>query len=146
MTTEPTSGERLEIRLALEDLNSAFAHHLDHNEIDALVDLFAVDALYTHGERISRGRAEIEQLFRARAARGPRTSRHLLSGLQLSIESATEAAGTSVCLSFAANGLPPLPARPFLVADFDDRYRRDGDGRWRFTERHIRRIFVGEGS
>jgi ketosteroid isomerase-like protein len=145
MTGELTAGERLEARLALEDLNSAFARHLDHNEIDALVDLFAVDALYTHGERISRGRDEIERLFRARAAKGPRTSRHLLSGLRLSIESATEAAGTSVCLSFAADGSPPLPARPFLVADFDDRYRRDRDGRWRFAERHIRRVFVGDG-
>jgi SnoaL-like domain len=145
MTRLLTAGEKLEIRLALEDLNTAFARHLDHNEIDALVDLFAVDALYTHGERISRGRGEIEQLFRDRAAKGPRTSRHLLSGLRLSIESATEAAGTSVCLSFAADGLPPLPARPFLVADFDDRYRRDGDGQWRFAERHIRRVFVGDG-
>jgi ketosteroid isomerase-like protein len=145
MTGELTPSERLEIRLALEDLNSAFAHHLDHNDIDALIDLFAIDALYTHGERISRGRSEIERLFRDRAAKGPRTSRHLLSGLRLSIESATAAAGSSVCLSFAADGVPPLPAKPFLVADFEDRYRLDGDGRWRFAERHIHRVFVGDG-
>lgn len=139
-----SASESLAIRRALEDLNTAFAHHLDHDEIDELVDLFAADALYTHGERISRGRDEIERLFRQRAAKGPRTSRHLLSGLRLSIESATEATGTSVCLSFAADGTPPLPAKPFLVADFEDRYRRDDDGRWRFAERHIHRVFVGE--
>ena len=143
--TEPlTRAEMREIRLELEALNAAFAHHLDHNEIDALIDLFTPDALYTHGARASRGRDEIEQLFRRRQANGPRTSRHLLSGLRLSIESATQAAGTSVCLSFAADGTPPLPARPFLVADFEDRYRLDGDGRWRFAERHIHRVFVGE--
>lgn len=144
MTEELTPSEKLEIRRALEDLNSAFAYHLDHNEIDALINLFAVDALYTHGERISRGRGEIEELFRNRATKGPRTSRHMLSGLRLSIESATAAGGSSVCLSFAADGVPPLPAKPFLVADFEDRYRRDGDGRWRFAERHIHRVFVGE--
>ena len=109
----------------LEDLNAAFAHHLDHGDIEALVDLFTEDALYTHGERQSVGRAEIERLFRNRIAKGPRTSRHLYSGLRLSIESEREASGISVCLSFAADGLPPLPAKPFLVADFVDRYRLD---------------------
>jgi ketosteroid isomerase-like protein len=145
MAGKQTATETLEIRLALEELNAAFAHHLDHGEIDALVDLFAADALYTHGERVSRGRGEIERLFRNRAAKGPRTSRHLLSGLRVSIESATVATGSSVCLSFAADGEPPLPARPFLVADFEDRYRRDEDGRWRFAERHIHRVFTGDG-
>ena len=131
------------IRLAIEDLNAAFAHHLDHGDIDALVDLFTEDALYTHGARRSQGRDEIETLFRNRVAKGPRTSRHLYSGLRIEIESATDATGSSVCLSFAADGLPPLPARPFLVADFIDRYQCD-DGRWRFAERHIERVFVGE--
>jgi hypothetical protein len=28
------------------------------------------------------------------------------------------------------------------VADFDDVYRRCEDGRWRFRERHITRVFV----
>lgn len=134
------------IRLAIEELNAAFAHHLDHGDIDALVDLFTVDALYTHGARRNHGRDEIEALFRNRVAKGPRTSRHLYSGLRVEIESATEATGSSVCLSFAADGLPPLPARPFLVADFIDRYRRDDDGCWRFAERHIERVFVDDDS
>jgi len=132
----------VEIRFALEDLNAAFTHHLDHGRIDALVDLFTPDALYTHGARRSRGRAEIEALFRKRTAAGPRTSRHIYSGLRLAIESARRATGQSVCLSFAEDGAPPLPATPFLVADFDDVYACCDDGRWRFSERHITRIFV----
>jgi hypothetical protein len=134
--------ELLEIRGALEDLNAAFTHHLDHGEIEALVDLFTPDALYTHGARRSTGRAEIEALFRRRAAGGPRTSRHISSGLRFAIEDARRASGHSVCLSFAENGVPPLPAIPFLVADFDDVYVRCDDGHWRFRERHITRIFV----
>jgi ketosteroid isomerase-like protein len=144
MAIELTRDARLDIRLALEDLNAAFTHHLDHGEIEALVALFTPDALYTHGERRSQGREEIDALFRRRVANGPRTSRHLCSGLQIEIASATEASGTSVCLSFAADGLPPLPARPFLVADFVDRYQRGDDGRWRFAERHIHRVFAGD--
>jgi ketosteroid isomerase-like protein len=143
MASGLTNAESLEIRLALEDLNAAFTRHLDHNEIEALAGLFTTDAVYTHGARRSEGRAAIEALFRNRVAKGPRTSRHLYSGLRFTIESATAATGTSVCLSFAADGEPPLPAKPFLVADFIDRYRRDADGRWRFAARHIERIFVG---
>ena len=144
MTDRLSSDARLAIRLALEDLNAAFTHHLDHGDIPALVDLFTADALYTNGPRESRGRAAIEALFRQRAERGPRTSRHIYSGLRFTIESDREATGTSVCLSFAADGLPPLPAKPFLVGDFVDRYRREADGRWRIAERRIERVFTSD--
>ena len=144
MTAKLTKEARLEIRLALEDLNAAFTHHLDHGDIPALVDLFTADALYTNGTRESRGRPAIEELFRQRVAKGPRTSRHIYSGLRFEIESEREATGTSVCLSFAADGLPPLPAKPFLVGDFVDRYRRGDDGRWRIAERRIQRVFTSD--
>ena len=135
--------ERLKIRLALEDLNTAFTHHLDHNEVDALLDLFVDDVFYTHGQRSSRSKAELAQVFRNRTAAGPRTSRHIYSGLKLDIESSTRARGTSVCMTFGQNGLPPLqPAIPILVADFNDVYVLCDDGKWRFKERHIHRIFV----
>jgi len=134
------------IRLALEDLNSAFAYFLDHGQIDELVDLFCVDAVYTHGARRSNGRGEIEALFRYRGADTPRTSRHLYSGLRLEIQGRTKASGTSCWLTFAADGIPPLPATPLLVADMNDIYRRCDDGKWRFQERHIERIFTNPAS
>jgi hypothetical protein len=134
---------RIQIRLAIEDLNTSFTYHLDHNEIDQLVDLFAVDAVYTHGARISRGRAAIRGLFEARRSAGVRTARHLYSGLRLNIEDQANATGSSVCMTFAFDGPAPVPnALPHLVADFEDRYRCDPDGRWRIAERNIRRIFV----
>jgi ketosteroid isomerase-like protein len=135
--------ERLEIRVALEELNTAFCYHLDHNEVEALLDLFTDDVFYTHGPRHTRGKAELEQVFRSRTATTPRTARLMYSGLKLELESAARARGTSVCLTFAQNGEPPLaPAIPILVADFEDLYERGVDGRWRFRERHIKRIFV----
>jgi ketosteroid isomerase-like protein len=137
--------ERLEIRAALEDLNTSFTYCLDHDDIDGLVDLFTADALYTHGPRRSEGRAAIDDVFRRRAAGGPRTARHLYSGLRLDIESRTQAKGTSVCMTFAKNGVAPIaPAVPILVADFNDVYARGDDGRWRIRERHIVRIFVDD--
>ena len=143
MAAQLSDLERLTIRVALEDLNTAFCHHLDHNEVDALLELFVDDVYYTHGSRVSRGKAELAEVFRSRSATETRTARHLYSGLKLDIESSTRARGTSVCMTFAAYGEPPLtPATPTLVADFVDEYVRGDDGRWRFKERHIHRIFV----
>jgi ketosteroid isomerase-like protein len=134
---------RIRIRLALQDLNAAFTHNLDHGNLDELVDLFTPDALYTHAKRRSEGREEIRKLFVARAEAGVRTVRHLISSLWLEIESETAARGSSVCLTFAHDGPPPAPhATPHLVADFEDVYRLCEDGRWRFAVRHIHRIFV----
>lgn len=135
--------ERIEISLALQDLNSDFCHHLDHGNIDGLVDLFCEDALYSHGDRMSHGIVEIRQLFQSRGSAVVRTSRHLQTGLRLNIESALRATGTSVCMTFAANSAPPVcPATPFLVADFIDEYKCCQDGRWRIQKRHIERIFT----
>jgi hypothetical protein len=143
VASELSALERLEIRAALEDLNTAFCYHLDHNEVEPLLDLFTDDVFYTHGPRRTNGKTELEQVFRGRTASGPRTSRHLYSGLKLEIESPTRARGTCVCMTFGQGGTPPLaPAIPILVADFDDVYERGADGRWRFRERHINRIFV----
>ena len=143
MASQLSDLERLTIRVALEELNTAFCYHLDHNEVDALLELFVDDVYYTHGSRVSRGKAELAEVFRNRSATETRTARHMYSGLKLDIESPTRARGTSVCMTFAAYGEPPLsPAIPTLVADFVDEYVRGDDGRWRFKERHIHRIFV----
>jgi hypothetical protein len=143
MAATLTELERLQIRVALEDLNTAFCYHLDHNEVDELLELFVDDVYYTHASRVSRGKAELAQVFRGRSATQMRTARHMYSGLKLTIDSATRARGTSVCMTFGQYGEPPLtPAIPTLVADFVDEYLRGDDGKWRFKERHIHRIFV----
>jgi len=141
-----TASERLsllETRLALEELNTNFCFCLDHGRIDQLLALFTEDALYTHGNRRSVGRAEIAAVFDQRTATGPRTARHLYSGLRLQLHSPDRASGSSVCMTFASAGEAPLvPAIPHLVADFLDEYQRGTDGIWRIRERHIKRIFV----
>ena len=133
--------QRLQIRLAIEDLNTAFTHCLDHNQVAELVELFTPDALYTHGARESRGRPAIAALFGARSAR-LRTARHLYSGLSVDIEDTSHARGRCVCMTFAFDGPPPVRNTiPHLVADFEDRYLLCDDGRWRIAARHIERIF-----
>ena len=134
--------ERLADILAIQELNNTFAYCLDHNEIEPLVALFAPDAHYSNGPRVSKGRAEIEAFFRSRTAQGVRTARHMYSGLRITFEGETRARATSVWLSFAQNRAPPIDySIPFLVADFEDVYERGADGEWRIVSRHIRPIF-----
>jgi len=133
--------QRLQIRLAIEDLNTAFTHCLDHNQVGELAELFTADAFYTHGNRESRGRPAILALFQARGAK-LRTARHLYSGLMIDIEDASHARGKCVCMTFASDGAAPVRGTiVHLVADFEDRYLLCSDGRWRIAERHIKRIF-----
>ncbi|SHO43826.1 nuclear transport factor 2 family protein [Desulfopila aestuarii] len=143
METQIERLERLETRLAIESLNADFCHYLDCNMIDELVELFTEEARYSHGLRRSCGRDEIRRLFTDRTRKGERTSRHMQTGLKITMRSPVEADGRSVCMTFACDGLPPIsPATPFLVADFIDEYQYCSDGRWRIRKRHIERIFT----
>jgi hypothetical protein len=133
----------LAIRLAIEELNTAFAYHLDHNQVEPLVDLFTANARYSHGERRTEGREALRTLFIARSAAGARTTRHFYSGLRVDIHDERSASGQSVWMAFAANQAPPIGfCTPHLVADFIDRYVLDTDGRWRIEQRDIHRIFA----
>ena len=143
METHLEKLERIENRLALEALNCDFCNFLDHGMIEELVDLFTEDAQYSHGARISEGRAQIRKLFAARTADRVRTSRHMQTGLKITLQNSMQAVGQSVCMTFACDGPPPIsPATVFLVADFIDEYQLCPDGRWRISKRHIERIFT----
>lgn len=143
METQVERLQRLETRLAIEDLNGDFCQYLDSNMIEELVDLFTEDARYSHGSRLSSGKEEIRKLFSERTATRVRTSRHMQTGLKITLHNSKEAEGKSVCLTFACDGPPPIsPAVPFLVADFIDVYQHCADGRWRIKKRHIERIFT----
>ncbi len=143
METSLEKLARIETRLAIEALNVDFCHFLDGNMIEQLVELFTEDARYSHGSRLSCGRDEIRQLFVSRTAERVRTSRHMQTGLRITLRNSEEAEGKSVCLTFAGDGPPSIsPATPFLVADFIDEYQCGVDGRWRIRNRHIERIFT----
>jgi ketosteroid isomerase-like protein len=145
METPGSRIERLEIRLAITDLNNDFCHYLDYGQVEELVDLFTENCVYSHGNRVCSGKGEIRALFSGRIAKGVRTSRHLQTGLKITMYDEQRATGKSVCLTFACDQPPPIsPATPFLVADFIDEYFRSSDGRWRIHQRHIERIFTAD--
>lgn len=134
-----------ETRFALESVNNDFCYFLDHNRVDELLDLFTEDAVYSHGSRRSSGRDEIRAVFDSRTSDNDRTARHMQTGLRVSLINEKEAKGESVCMTFAADALPPIDGvEPYLVADFIDEYRYCEDSKWRISKRHIERIFVAK--
>ncbi len=135
------SIDRLADRLAITQLNNDFCHELDRGTVEGFVVLFTPEALYTNGPRILRGEEQIREFYLGRTRDGPRTSRHLVSGLRIEFTGETSARGLSACLTFSALGPPPIESiTPAIVADFEDVYAFDG-ARWRFAERHIRPMF-----
>jgi hypothetical protein len=135
--------ERLLTRLALEELNAEFAYRIDHNLSEQVADLFTEDGSYgrSTGER-SVGREAIRAAYRGRKDKGPRTARHIFTNLRLTYESDTRVHGSSILTLFAEDGVPPHVAEVFLVADYDDVYERQADGRWLYRSRTITWLFV----
>lgn len=132
-------------RLEIEALNVEFAYLIDHGRSLEVADLFTPDGSYgrSTGER-SVGREAIRAAYAGRAEQGPRTARHVFSNLRLTFNGLDEVAGQSILTLYAADGLPPHPAEVFLVADYDDLYRRGADGRWLFHSRTITWLFVAK--
>jgi ketosteroid isomerase-like protein len=134
--------EQLLARLEIEALNAEFAYLIDRGRCEDVADLFTEDGSYgrSTGER-SVGRAAIRAAYAQRKARGERTSRHIFTNLRLTFEK-DRATGQSILTLFAADGPPPHAAEPFLVADYDDVYVRDGEGRWRYRSRTVTWLFL----
>lgn len=134
--------EQLAHRVAIEELNAHFAYCLDHADYQGLEDVFSADARYQSGEKELLGCAAIVSHFQSRSTLGARTTRHMGSSLRLRFETVDRARGHSVWLSFACNALAPIAqVTPFMVADFDDLYKRDETGFWRVYERIITPVF-----
>jgi 3-phenylpropionate/cinnamic acid dioxygenase small subunit len=135
---EPASALlRLEIDAVLAD----WAWHVDHGEIDELVELFTEDARFEPQPGVElHGRPRIRQRYASRS--GPRTTRHVYSGLRLAVVGPVWVRATSTWVTYAANQPAPVPdATTYQVADFHDLFTRGMDRRWRICDRTIVSVF-----
>ncbi|MFE9453991.1 nuclear transport factor 2 family protein [Streptomyces sp. NPDC006739] len=131
---------------SLSRLNTAFYHHYDRREHDAVLEFFTPDALYeVHGRRLH-GHAVILDAINARP--GPeQTIRHIMGATHFHTVGAATAQGTITVLGYG--GLTPTEAgpAPYTVAtgghvfELTDHYRLDND-RWKITHRTARQILT----
>lgn len=103
---------------------------------------FTPDGTLTFGGPVFTGRDEIDGCYAARAGRGPRVARHVVTNLHVTASAPDSASAVSTLLLFAQDGEPPRPTVvPAMVGDVTDAFVRSGD-RWQIRSRRIETLFV----
>lgn len=143
-----TSDARLHTELSM--LVVALWYEIDHSDGSAASGFFTADAELTFSRRTFRGTDQIDSVYRDRAARGPRVSRHLMSNLHVLRQQVDAVETVSALVLYAQDGTPPIPTTvPVLVADVFDRFIRsrgpDGQPRWLIASRRIENRFLVPG-
>lgn len=139
------------VHAELTMLVTALWFDIDHSGGAAAAGFFTGDAELTFSRRTFRGTDEIKGVYRDRAARGPRVSRHLMSNLHVQHEQPGLVEAVSVLVLHAQDGVPPVPTTvPVLVADVFDRFVRvdqpDSEARrWLIASRRIENRFLVPG-
>lgn len=125
----PTAGLAV-VHTELSMLVTALWFEIDHRGGAAASHFFTADAELTFSRRTFRGTGEIDGVYRDRAARGPRVSRHLVSNFHVVGHGTDLVEAVSVLVLHARDGTPPVPTTvPVLVADVFDRFVRVGGPR-----------------
>ena len=123
---------------AIAELITRYANLLDTGDWDAVAALYAEDGRMsrpTAPDEFIAGRSAILASFKARP---PRTTRHIVANVLVTLESEALAIATSQILLYTgggdAGGLPLLVAAAPLVGSYRDRLVCTELG-WRFAER-----------
>ena len=115
---------------------------IDHHDGTSASGFFLPDGAVQFGERAFRGTAEIDALYAARAGRGPRVSRHVVTNLHVTGVGPGTASAISIVTLFAEDGEPPRPAvTPAMVGDVNDVFEQR-EGRWLIRSRRIEQLFL----
>jgi ketosteroid isomerase-like protein len=128
--------DRLESKDAIRDIATAYAIACDEHDMPRLMNLFTVDACFDapNGSMVAKGKAAIQTLFeKTFKIRGP--AYHWTHDITIEIDAADPDRGTGLVLSHAEttpNGVVSIAAMRY-----QDDYRRESDGQWRFAKRVI---------
>ncbi|HWO58728.1 MAG TPA: nuclear transport factor 2 family protein [Umezawaea sp.] len=136
------------VHTELSMLVTALWFEIDHGGGSAASGFFTADAELTFSRRTFRGTDEIDGVYRDRAARGPRVSRHVMANFHVLRHEAGVVDAVSVLVLHAHDGEPPVPTTaPVMVADVLDRFVRAGEpGGWLIASRRIESRFLAPGA
>lgn len=127
---------------SITQLVAEFAFRIDQLGGLTVAEMFEENGYYESDGKRSTGRAAIRAAYEQRAARGPRTSRHLFTNLRVFTDADGRYRGTSIMLLFARDGQGVHPANPILVADVEDEYRFNAAGAPEILSRRLTTVFV----
>ncbi|MGH3631385.1 MAG: nuclear transport factor 2 family protein [Sciscionella sp.] len=118
-------------------------YELDNRGGRRLAEFFTPDGVFDLGTARFEGRKAIAAAMDARATRGPRVTRHLLSNLRVVRIDETHGVVTSVLQLYGADGHPPLPiASPTAIGDIEDIFVRNTSETWLLSSRVFSAIFT----
>jgi 3-phenylpropionate/cinnamic acid dioxygenase small subunit len=129
---------------AIENLIARYAELVDNGDFAGLDTLLA-DATFIGSAAPVSGRGEIEKMFRDTLIvydDGTPRTQHVITNVAIEVD---EEAGTAIARSYVTvlQALPDLPLQPIAGGRYQDRFERR-DGQWRFVERRVRIILVGD--
>lgn len=149
--TDPALQSLLD-KEAIRELVLLYSRAIDRKDVALLRDLYTADATDSHGDSFD-GPAPAYCDFIAAALPFMNYSGHHVCNHLVSVEG-DEGNGEVYCLAYhyipdSAN--PGQMVEDFMCVRYIDNYRREGDGKWRFSKRvvtydlHLTRPFTGNG-
>lgn len=131
--------------LAVQDctgLMHEYGYRFDHGEAVAVADLFTADGEWSSPAVACRGRDELIAFFRQRAELTDRVTRHVVTNITVSVQSADLATARSYAVEFrgtrgdAGDATLTGETRPAVIGDYEDEFVRV-DGSWKFHRRRV---------
>jgi|MDTC01.2.fsa_nt_gb uncharacterized protein (TIGR02246 family) len=128
--------DRLESKEAISDIVTAYAIACDEHDMERLMNLFCDDACFDapNGAMVADGKEAIRKMFEQTfKIRGP--AYHWTHDTTIVIDPEDPGQATGLVLSHAEttpNGVVSIAAMRY-----EDSYRRESDGEWRFCKRII---------
>lgn len=105
-------------------------------------NFFCEDALVKMPARTMRGHQEVVQGYKARQARGPRLSRHLVNNLRIDFPAPAVAVAHYTALLYAKNGVAPMEVGSFqAICDVQDDLVLQ-KGMWLISKREVTTVFI----
>jgi ketosteroid isomerase-like protein len=133
-----------ETRAEIEALIAEHAWLVDHGHADRIHELYTADGCLLGIGPDMIGREAIAAYGKGRGQMTDRTARHVCANIRLVAESADRIRGTVVNMLFRHDGPGRGLPETMAVADYEDIYARDSDGRWRIAERRLVIVFEAE--
>ncbi|RYE50884.1 MAG: nuclear transport factor 2 family protein [Hyphomicrobiales bacterium] len=138
MINDVSELQRLIDKDAIRDLVLLYSRAVDRKDIALLRDLYTADATDSHGDTFDGLAREYCDFIEASMPYMPYSGHHVCNHM-ISVDG-NEGNGEVYALAYH---LVPDRARPdamledFMCVRYIDNYRRDGDGKWRFTKRVV---------
>lgn len=135
-----------ELWYCLYSLEVEHWYDVNMNDGKTVHDLYAEDGILMVGQTEHRGRSVIRNFYQARAKRGVRTARHMVTNFQIrERDHEGHCRATGIVSLFAGDAPPLLESKPaMLIADLLNDYVKSDDGQWCYQSHILRPIFVGD--